>query len=229
MLYAMRNFLTPVTVAPQLGTNFAGPKSGAHSGRTNLSARASYSPARICNWPPRGQLTLASTCPKSLDRCVSFAWPSPAASSCGTRGLRRTRRERRECPARPPAADRSRWQSRRIPPQTRCSRGQRGRRRGRPCAGVRLNNDSQWMRAWRLTQVHPVPTLVLPHVDERESRLSSFDSSLHDGLWVAHEREHRPIGGDSGIDVQQTHASHRGDGVGDGIDHLPEQVAHAST
>ena len=47
ILYATKKSLAPITVAPRLASNSAGPKSGFHCGSFIFLKKPSYSPARI--------------------------------------------------------------------------------------------------------------------------------------------------------------------------------------
>ena len=65
---------------------------------------------------------------------------------------------------------------------------------------------------------------VFPHVDEREGDLGRVERRLHHGGGVAHEGEHRAVGGGAGVHVQQHRAGRRADGVRYRIDNLTQNV-----
>lgn len=66
-------------------------------------------------------------------------------------------------------------------------------------------------------------TWVFAHVDEAEGLPGGVQRCLHHGCRGAHEGVDGPVGGGSGVDVQQAAASGAGDGCWDGIDHLKHQ------
>lgn len=50
------------------------------------------------------------------------------------------------------------------------------------------------------------PTCVFGHVDQFVGHPGSVQGALDDGVRVADERVHRPVGGRTRVDVQQRHA-----------------------
>lgn len=69
---------------------------------------------------------------------------------------------------------------------------------------------------------------MFAHVDEAEGLPGGVQRSLHHGLRRAHEGVDGPVGGGSGVDVQQAAAGGAGDGCRDGIDYLKTQETIAS-
>ena len=51
----MRNFLAPVTLAPQLGTNSTGPKSGAQSGSFNCIRKSNVNSQSLKKLKKKGK------------------------------------------------------------------------------------------------------------------------------------------------------------------------------